>query len=90
VVGLIRAGLHSGDRRDIASAGEAIRHLENRRLAGLLAEVLEEIEPTGLRTARDQPSCAADAGLAELASIGDPWLCACVDRARMRAAMVVS
>jgi ATP/ADP translocase len=90
VVGLIRAGLHSGDRRDIASASEAIRHLENRPLAGMLAEVLEEIEPTGLRTARYHASSVADAGLAELASVGDPWLCACVDRARIPAATVAS
>lgn len=90
VVGLIRAGLHSGDRRDIASAGEAIRHLENRRLAGLLAEVLEEIEPTELYTTHHQATSVTDADLAELASVGDPWLCACVDRARLHAATAVS
>ena len=80
VVSLIRAGLQSGDRRDIASAGEALHHLDNRLLAGLLAEVLEDIEQSSARARRRYLSGALDTSLTALARNGDPWLSACVER----------
>jgi len=89
VIGLIRAGLHSGDRRDIAYAGEALRHLDNRSLAGMLAEVLEDIEQSGPSSDGWRKTGVTDACLAVLAHIGDPWLCACINRARMPVAAVV-
>ncbi len=82
VVSLIRAGLQSRDRRDIASACEALHHLDNHPLAGLLAEVLEDIEQSGTRAGRRSESGAADASLSALARSGDPWLCACIERTR--------
>jgi ATP/ADP translocase len=78
VVSLIRAGLQSRDRRDIASAGEALRHLDNR----LLADVLENIEHAGTSASRRRATGGNGVSLLELARSGDPWLRACIDRTR--------
>jgi hypothetical protein len=42
-IAIIREGLLSGDRRYIASASEAIRHIGNKRLAILLSDLLDDV-----------------------------------------------
>jgi len=80
VVSLIRAGLHSGDRRDIASACEALRHLDNHSLARLITDALEDIEHSNVRAGHWRESGATAVSLSALARSGDPWLCAVVER----------
>jgi hypothetical protein len=42
-IAIIREGLLSGDRRFIANASEAIRHISNKRLAIMLGELLDDV-----------------------------------------------
>jgi len=86
VVSLIRAGLHSGDRRDIASACEALRHLDNHSLARLIADALEDIEHSNVRAGHWRESGATAVRLSALARSGDPWLCAVVERTQSHVA----
>jgi hypothetical protein len=73
-VGVIRAGLRTGDSRHRAAACEALRLLNNRQIAGMLLAIIErpgEVAPTG-EAQRD-----ADGWRAWLAAHPDPWLSAC-------------
>jgi hypothetical protein len=43
LIRIIRAGLHSGDSRNIANAGEALRNINNEKLAYIIGDLLEDV-----------------------------------------------
>lgn len=78
----IRAGLQSGDRRCMANAAEAVRHLDNKKLGALLGGLLDSVGPAG-KMAADQAHRFRD--IKEMLSWcqagKDPWLRSCAEHA---------
>lgn len=75
---IIRAGLKSGDPRHIASAGEALRYIDNAELALLLSDLLEDIRhnETRVQPVQHKFKSARDV-LDWCKQRSDPWLNQC-------------
>lgn len=81
-IGVVRAGLGSGDRRHIANACEVLRNLKDTKLANILGDILDEFaghEETLVGEAGEL-SNAHDA-LTWCSHRRDPWLSQCAQRA---------
>lgn len=81
-IGSIRAGLQSGDRRCMANAAEAVRHLDNKKLAAVLGGLLDSVGPAG-KMAADQTHRFQDIKdmLSWCRAGKDPWLRSCAEHA---------
>jgi hypothetical protein len=80
-IGVVRAGLKTGDSQHIANACEVLRYIEDKDLLDLLGRVLDDVGNNNKDAAAAVSFADASAVLQWCSKRADPWLAECAQHA---------